>query len=309
VGLIRSLLFALSLLVFVMLAFLANVGYWAIATALDTDRFVATTGRVFDDPTVRTAVAERLATGIADGMSREDGTIPPAAMDALGLPRGATRGEIETALAVTLGDLMTQPVFVSIRDDTIRELHQALLGAMGGTGALAITGGALTLDLDQLVAELDRRIDPDRPGLFGQPIPEGIGIVVLFEAPWLEDAGRIFRALDVAQWALPVLAVVAGLLVLLFARHRIQALAWLGAGLVVVGGLSIALVTIGAPIAAVGIGSPADTAAVLTAMLRDLGDGLIRQSALVIGLGILLLIVGLVGDSLRGRAEPRMDFA
>jgi hypothetical protein len=309
VGLIRTVLFALSLIVFGLLAFVANIGYWAIATTLDTDRFVATTGRVFDDPTVRTAVAVRLATEIADGIAREDGRIPPAALDALGLQRDATRGELETKLAQTLGDLMTQPVFVSIRDDTIRGLHQALLGAMKGTGALAITGGALTLDLDQLVAELDRRIDPDRPGLFGQPIPEGIGMVVLFEAPWLEDAGRIFRALDVAQWALPALAAVAGLLVLLFARHRVQALAWLGAGLVVVGGLSIALVTIGAPVAAVGIGSPTDTTAVLTAMLRDLGDALVRQSALVIGLGIVLLIVGLVGDSLRGRAEPRMDFA
>jgi hypothetical protein len=309
VGLIRSLLFALSLLVFVLLAFVANVGYWAIATALDTDRFVATTARVFDDPTVRTALSEQLATGIAEGIAREDGSIPPAALDALGVPPGASRGEVETALAVLLGDLMTQPVFVSIRDDTVRGFHETLLGAMRGSGALAITGGALTLDLDQLVDELDRRLDPDRPGLFGQPIPDGIGVVVLFDAPWLEDVGRIFQALDVAQWALPALAVVCGLLVLLFARHRVQALAWLGVGLVLVGGLSIALVTIGAPAAAIVIGSPGDTVAVLTAMLRDLGDALVRQSALLIGLGVVLLIVGLVGDSLRGRGEPRMDFA
>jgi hypothetical protein len=309
VGLIRSLLFALSLLLFVVLAFVANVGYWALATALETDRFVATVALVFDDPTVRTALAEDLATSIADGIARVDGSMPPAAMDALGIARGATRGEVETALAVALSDLMSQPVFVSIRDETIRGLHQTLRGALEGSGALAIAGGALTLDLDQLVAELDRLVDPDRPGLFGQPIPEGVGVVVLFEAPWLEDAGRVFHALDVAQWSLPVVAAVAGLLVLLFARHRVQALAWLGAGLVLVGGLSILLVTIGAPVAAIGIGSPADSAAVLAAMLRDLGDGLVRQSALVIGLGILLLIMGLVGDSLRGRQEPRMDFA
>jgi hypothetical protein len=309
VGVIRSLLFALALVVFTVLAFVANVGFWAIASALETDRFVATAGRVFDDPTVQTELAERLATGIADGITREDGTIPPPAMDALGLPRGATRGEIETALAVTLGDVMAQPVFQDIRDDTIRAFHQTLLGAMQGTGALAITGGALTLDLDRLVEELDRRIDPSRPGLFGQPIPEGIGTVVLFRAPWLEDLGRVFRALDVAQWVLPLLAVVAALVVLLLARHRIHALAWLGAALVLVGGLSIALVTIGAPVAAIAAGSPAETASVLTAMLRDLGDGLIRQSAIVVGLGVLLLVVGLVGDSMRARSEPRLDFA
>jgi hypothetical protein len=97
--------------------------------------------------------------------------------------------------------------------------------------------------------------------------------------------------------------------VLLLARHRVHALAWLGAAIVLVGGLSIALVTIGAPVAAIAAGSPTETASVLTAMLRDLGDGLIRQSALVVGLGVLLLVVGLVGDSMRGRSEPRLDFA
>src|SRR5262245_55894923 len=41
-GVIRSLLFALSLIVFVALAFVANIGFWAISTALETDQFVAT---------------------------------------------------------------------------------------------------------------------------------------------------------------------------------------------------------------------------------------------------------------------------
>jgi hypothetical protein len=307
-GLVRSLLFGLAVVLFAVLAFVANIGYWAIGSVLDSDRFVATAGRVFDDPAVRATVASRLADKVVVAITRSDGTVPRPVFVAVGLPIGATTAELETALAGQLGDLMTLPDFQGVRDDAIRALHESLLGTIAGTGSLTIAGGALTLDLNQLVTQLDQRLDPNRPGLFGQPVPADLGTVVLFQASWLDTLARVFHQLDTAQWVLPVLAIVAGLLALLFARHRVHALAWLGGALVLVSGLSLVLVTLGAPVAAVAIGSPGDIDSVVAGILRDLGDGLVRQSVILIGIGVVLLLVGLIGDQTRGRGEPRMRF-
>ena len=45
-SLLRSLLFGLALLLFMVAAFVANVGTWALATFLDSETFAVTTTRI-----------------------------------------------------------------------------------------------------------------------------------------------------------------------------------------------------------------------------------------------------------------------
>ncbi len=90
------------------------------------------------------------------------------------------------------------------------------------------------------------------------------------------------------------------LFVLLLARARLHAIAWLGLCLLLVGAACL-LAASGAPAhRRQALGSRADTLASIEATLDGLMGGLMTQSAVLAGVGLAMLVVGVTAGIVTG---------
>jgi hypothetical protein len=304
VGFIRSILLVLSLITFLVLALVANVGSWAMTAFVDSDAFAATTSRIIEQPQVRVLLAERLADRLTELVVPSSGNVPPAVRRALGLTAAATAGDVRATLVRTIGTLLGDPAVVAVEQDALAELHRAvlaLISAAGSTGDRA----SITLDLQAVVTALDARLDPDEGGFLGQRIPADLGTLTLVESDGLRPLARLVQILEALRWLLPALCAMSALLVLLLARARLHAIAWLGLCLLLAGAACLLAASSAPLIAGRLLGSRADTIASMEATLDGLMGGLITQSAVLAGVGLAMLVVGVTAGMVTGRADGR----
>jgi len=308
VGLARSVGFGLLIVTFLVMAFVANVGFWALNSVLDTDAFVATADRVAEDPAVRSYLADQIASRAVDLVVAQLGSIPPALRNQLALPAAANRPQVEAALAGAVETALADPRAQGIVDAAVRDVHRAITQRGAATeGAVSLQGDNIDLDLDRIVAIVDAQVDPDRPGLFGVPIPAGLGTIPILHAGALAAVVRAAELARTMRWLLPAMAVVVALLALLLARHRIAALAWIGVCLLVVGLVCLGAVTVAAPFAAAAV-SPGPARSAIAASVGGFASSLAWQSAVVAGVGFILVCVGaLWGRSARN--ERALSYA
>jgi hypothetical protein len=299
VSLLRSISFGILLLVFLATAFAANLGFWAINSVLDAQAFVSVADRVLDDPAVRGYIGDQIAAQTVDLVVSEMGRVPPALAAQLGLPSGANQGQIQAGLSRAVQGVLAQPAVQSILDDALRGLHGAVTGT-GGVSTVSVQGDTIVLDLDQVVAVVDQQIDPSQPGFFGVPIPANLGSVPLFRSDAVAIVVDAARVADTVRWLLPVVALGCCFLVLLFARRRIAALAWIGLCLFIVGLTCIGLVTVAAPVVAAAL-SPGIARAAIPAAITDFTSALVFQSAVLAAVGVVLVVAGAFGGALMDR--------
>jgi hypothetical protein len=302
VSLLRSVGFGVMLLLFLAAAFAANLGFWALNSVLDPGAFVSAADRVLEDPAVRGYIGDQVAAQTVDLVVSELGKVPPALSTQLGLPTGANRAQIEAGLSRAVQGVLAQPATQSILDDSLRGLHGALTGT-GGPSAVSVQGDTIVLDLDQVVALVDQQLNPNQPGFFGVPIPANLGSVPLFQSDAVTTVTHAIQAADTFRWLMPVIALACALFVLLFARRRIAALAWLGLCLFIVGLTSIGLVTVAAPIVANAL-SPGIARTAIGAAISDFASSLVFQSAVIAAVGVVLVLVGAFGGALVERRRP-----
>jgi hypothetical protein len=178
----------------------------------------------------------------------------------------------------------------------VRDLDATLTGAALGTGAVAIAGDTLVLDLDELVTAIDDLLDPGSPGtLFGEPLPADLGAVEVVRTSALATVTTVARGAELLGWLLPAMAVLVGLLALLLARRRVAALAWLGAMALLVGLLCLAAVGFGQGAVAAAVAEGPGARLAVEAALDAFTSELQRQSVALALAGVVLLVVGLVG--------------
>src|SRR3954470_18062929 len=108
-GLVRSLLLAVALLVFLLLALVANIGVWSLSTLVDSEAFAATTARIIGQPEVRGLLADRLAMRLTELVVPEDGRVPAGVRAPLGLGRTATSDDVQGALAAVIDATLARP--------------------------------------------------------------------------------------------------------------------------------------------------------------------------------------------------------
>ena len=167
---------------------------------------------------------------------------------------------------------------VAIQQVVLEGLHRAILDVISGEGVLSATDAGIALDVDAVIAALDQRIDADEQGFLGQQVPAGLGSLTLVPPAQLAALANGLRLLDALRWLLPALCLAAAFLVLLLARARLHAIAWLGLCLVLVGAVCM-LAASGAPlIAGRLLGSHPDARASMEAALDDLTTTLMTQS-------------------------------
>ena len=318
-GVIRSLFMAIALLGFLVLALLANLGVWALGTFVDSKAFAATTTQIITQPEVRSLLAERLAVRLTDLIAPAGDSVPSVVRAGLGLPRGATRDDVQTSLTHSIDTALGDPGMVTVQQSALEGLHRTLMDVISTGSRTSGADTGIALDLDAVVTALDERLDPGAAGFLGRVVPPGLGTLTLVQPGQLTVLARVVQLLEALRWLLPALCIAAALLVLLLpalciaaallvlllARARLHAIAWLGLCLVLVGALCM-LAASGAPLIAGRLfGSHPDALASMQATLDGLTATLITQSAVLAGLGLAMLVVGITAGMVTGRADDR----
>ncbi len=304
-GMIRSLLLAVSLVAFLVLSLVANVGLWALSTFLDSDAFAATTARIIDQPDVRLLLAERLAGRLTELVVPASGRIPVVVRRSLGPPAVATKADVEARLTDVIEAQLADPTMVKVQQDALADLHRAVLAVIADPAAGATGRAAITLDLGAVVVALGDRLDPGGSGFLGQALPSGLPTLTLVQADGLASVARVLQILEAMRWLLPALCLMSALLVLLLARARLHAIAWLGLCLLLVGAVCLLGASAAPLMAAQVLGAHADTLASVESTLDGLMEELMTQSAVLAGLGLAMLVAGVTAGIVTGRDAGR----
>jgi hypothetical protein len=309
-GFLRSLLFGIALLLFLVLAAAANVGTWALGTFLDSETFAVTTSRIISQPEVRQLLAERLAERLTDQVVPSSGAVPASARAALHLSAGATPAQARQAVRDVVAAVLSDPDTIAIEGEALADLHRSVLSLIGSAGDEPTGAESITLDLSGVIDAVDRRLGGRGDGQFlGVSVPPDLGNLTLVSVERLQPLAWAVQLLETMRWLLPAMAVCAAVLVLALARSRLHAVAWLGLVLVLVGTLCL-LAASSAPILASRLfGSAAGTRASAETTIDGLMAGLLTQSAVLAGLGLAMLVVGITAGIVTGRGaeDQRRD--
>ena len=219
----RKLAIALVILASV-LALVSTLNTWVERQALDTDAWVDATDQLLADDDIRQALSVYLVDELYSAISVEDAVAEalPADFDGLaGLVAGAVRGPATDAVDRLLDTEQARTTWREIN----RLAHSTLLTVIADdTGeVLSSEGGAVTIDFGELVRALGRRIGLSEDIV--DRIPEGTGVVVLFESDELElvqDTVQAVRLLSAILFALVVVLYVAAVYLATDRRRTIR---------------------------------------------------------------------------------------
>jgi hypothetical protein len=284
------------------LAFLAIFGAWVDRQALDTDEWVATSGRLLEDK----EISDALATYAVDQLYADvdvdalvEKRLPPdlqpySAPAAAGIRELATRGAQQA--------LHSEP-FQVLWKDANRIAHEKLVSVLKGNNeVVASQNGEVVLNLRPLVLEL-----ADQIGLKGQAndlLPLDAGHLVIAESNDLDTARTVVRLIEGLTWlfALGTLALFALAAYLAKGRRWTVVLTY-GLGLIAAG---LAAIAVRAALTGLFVDSLANTEAanVPAQHAWDIGTSLLHSIAVeVIIYGVFFVIASYLaspGDSALG---------
>ncbi|MFC6152632.1 hypothetical protein [Nocardioides yefusunii] len=281
-GAMRSVVSAVLVLLGLLLVAVSAPATWAREHLLDTDEWTRTVSPLIAQPPVQDVVS----TALVDGVD-PDRRLPDVA-------RALLDRATDAAVATD--------TFASAWDSAVRISHEHLVETIREDGkGIDTSQGVVAIELAPLWEALLPRLDEAGiPGLDRLPSPEGTVV--------LDDSEKTARVLDLAgevdakAWPVAVVAVVALLLGVLFARRRGRTLVLVGIGLVLVAVVEWAAWTLLKDQWIDGGGDPAGE--VLLVALTDS----VESWLLPVGVtGVVVLLVGAVASALgraaRGRAE------
>jgi hypothetical protein len=213
------------------LAVLAIFAVWAERQVLDTDEWVQTSTELLEDEEIQAALnsflVEQLFSNV-DVQAELAQRLPPEAAPLAGPLAGALQqfaGQVaERALAA--------PRVQAAWAEANRVASEALVNLVEGDGRLAeATGGAVTIDVQAIVAELATRVGISAD--VAAKLPPGIAQIEVLETDQIEAAqtvGKLIRGLALV-FTLVALGSLA-LAIYLAAGRRRSALLWSGLALI-----------------------------------------------------------------------------
>lgn len=240
------------LVIAAILAPIAVVTVWADDLASDTDRFVATVAPLSEDPTIQSAVTNRVTTAIVEGLDFEgvasdlttgvaDLGLPPR-LSALVLSlQGPLVDAATNVVRKGVDKVVTSPAFSAAWEEANRTVHEQLVAVLeDDPDALASISadGTLSVDLSSVIEAVKTALS-DAGFTIVDRLPTINATFPLMQSDDLVTLQNSYRALNTLGTWLPWLVV--GLLVagVLTARHRARAVVVAGlllaAGMVLLG--------------------------------------------------------------------------
>lgn len=275
----------------------ASLTWWLSRTILDDEAFVSTVTAPLDTPAVDRLIADRVADRAAvelDGQPEAQAAIGVA----LGIGPQAGIIEIRTTLAARVLEVLARPSVRAARDDAVRTVHRDLVSAFQGQSAGGgVDDGTLTIDLSVMAAEAMAELDPSGRLAAVVELPRD-ELTFTVRSGALATAQSASAALIDAGIALPILALAAGILLLLVVTDRRQGLTWIGVALVIAGVLGVVVVFVSPSIAVAGI-EPGPIREAASAALGGLLGAFRTQSAVLAMFGFIVVAAALALGMIR----------
>lgn len=288
---------------------LASVTAWAQAAVLETDRFVATTAVLRDDPAVQEAIVVGTTRAIMTGIdveARARGGLEGLA-DLAGLPPRTTEllPSLAGPIALAVEEFVTHQVTRVVESDQFDRLWETSVRAFHGqflallraddSSLLGLEEGRLSLRIGVVVDAVRDRLLAGGFEL-ARFIPDSQATLPLLQvSPATVDATRLaYRGLTTSVVALPVVAAVALVGAILIARNRMRAVRWLGLAVAVAGLLMALGVQLGTGALASALTGPLESlgadrvAALVLGGLRTSAWTIVAGGVLVAGVGLVL---------------------
>jgi hypothetical protein len=220
------------------LAPLTVLGAWVKAQVNSSDAWVATVGPLADNPEVQAYLATELTDALFEA-------VPVEQFIAENLP-GPIAAAAPTITSALQGFVLTQAqrftasdTFSELWKEANRRAHTRIKQVIAGdTGPLEVEGGAITLDVGDMLRELQTRLVDRGLSVAGRSVLSNVDRqVVLLENDQLQtidDIRKALNALNTLVVVLFVLTVITAVAAVLVAPDKRRALVWLG-GAVAVG--------------------------------------------------------------------------
>jgi len=236
-AIIRSIAVGLFFVLTLLSLVLSVTTGWLHATVMQTDRFVALTAPLAENPDVQNALAEVTATQVNEALD-----LGPIGQYVAG---GVTR------------ELYSSEAFATVWEGAIRLVHEQLVAFLRGeTTRLQLVDGYLVLNLYPLYDRIAERVnalnldiagrtitlpdisnpaDPaaskaELEAALGRTLSPTFGTVPIAEAQKLENVQRYVQLFDALVWVLLLVTALLAVLTLVLARRRIRMVALLGIG-------------------------------------------------------------------------------
>lgn len=219
------------------LAPLTVLGAWVKAQVNSTDAWVATVGPLADDPAVQEYLAAELTAALFEAVPVETflaDTLPPPLDQVAPTLSAALQGFVLTqAQRFTASD-----TFSNLWKEANRRAHDRIKQVVAGdTGPLEVEGGAITLNVGDMLRELQTRLVERGLTIAGRfDLTNVDREVVLLENDQLQtidDIRKALNALDTLVVVLFVLTLLAGAGAVLAHPRKRSGFVWLGGALAV----------------------------------------------------------------------------
>lgn len=288
----------------------ATTVVWVHQVAFNTDRWVALTSTVANNPTVVDTVSERISQEVVDALDVR-GRLTTALPENTRLLAGPISATIQDRLQARIATLLESPQFQAAWAEANRFAHTTLMTILrGDSTVITLENGVVTLNLFPLVGAALSTLQsegiipasvslPDLTATeapeaaraaiqtaLGVTLPADFGVIPLVRAERLQTARTAVRIFDLLTILAIVLTVVLFALAAALARDRRRAAVLLGAGAVIA--LVIARAIIRGAVGAI-TGSVADSDAQTT--VRAVLDDVLAD---LFGIMVLVAIVGAI---------------
>jgi hypothetical protein len=236
---------SLSLLVLgTLLAVVAIFSIWANRQALNTDNWVRTSDRLLADKEVESRLSAYLANQLfanVDVQGEIEKELPPQ-LKVLAGPAAGGIGQLAPKVAERL---LASPRVQALWSDANRAAHETLLKLLdGGSGAISTEGGAVSLDLHELLTEVGGQLGVGEDVVARLPADAGnLTILRSDQISTAQKVAKLIRALPIVLTLLVLLLY--GLAIWQAGPRRREALRSVGLGLVVAGALVLFLRSLG----------------------------------------------------------------
>lgn len=242
----RSAAAVLLIVLGVLLAPVAVLANWTQQQLTDTDRYVATIGPLAGDPTIQSAVANRLTTVVMEELdvptlvhdaltALNNPDLPPTVGLALTAAEQPLTDGIESFVHKGATAVVESPAFETAWVEANRAAHTQLVEVMEGDSSSTLQvgdNGQLTINLAGVIETLKTRL-VDNGFAVAANIPTVNASFTIVETTQLVKAQNLYGALDVIGTWLPWLSLALIAAGVLTAVHRLRALVVAGLALAV----------------------------------------------------------------------------
>lgn len=304
---LRSLLAALLLLALIPAAALANTSVWASRTVLDRATFQAAVVDALEDPDLKGVLTVRLTRELYGALIENDDRARLVLGQAFALGEDPSDREVLDALQPRVGAALDDPQATAARDALVGDVHDVLAGRVPGSGRVTLVEDHLVVDVRDILDAIAVSLRSSLGGVLLTVPPDVATEIRLEDAPGLGAARDGLSTLERTALILPLLAVLLALLIVLVSHRRARAVGIVGAATVIAGLTGIAIVLFGGVALA---RSGADINPVLLDGTVGAFSGvLLVQSAILVGIGLVLAFVAAVAGARAGRRARRAEAA